>query len=65
MVAVSPIFSVLLLEEIVMVGAMVSTAIESCGAGELLLPAASVKAPEVISRVAVVLLEEAGVKVAE
>ena len=65
MVAVSPIFSALLLEDMVMVGAMVSTAIESCGAGVLLLPAASVKAPEVTSRVALVLLVEAGVKVAE
>ena len=63
-VAVSPIFKALLFEDIVMVGAIVSTPIVNWDAAELLLPAASVKEPVVTSKVAVVLLLEDGVKVA-
>ena len=63
-VAVSPIFNALLFEDIVMVGEIVSTPIVNWDAAELLLPAASVKAPVVTSKVAVVLLLEDGLKVA-
>ena len=64
MVAVSPIFKALLFEDIVIVGAIVSTATDICEAALLLLPAESVNVPEVISKVAVVLLLEDGVKIA-
>ena len=63
-VAVSPIFKALLFEDIVMVGAIVSTPIVTWDAAELLLTAESVNAPEDTSKVAVVLLLEDGVKVA-
>ena len=62
--AVSPAFKAVLSEAIKMVGARVSNVIVNCVAGELLLPAVSVKAPVAISKVAVVVLFAVGVKVA-
>ena len=61
--AVSPAFKAVLSEAIKMVGARVSNVIVNCVAGELLLPAVSVKAPVAISKVAVVVLFAVGVKV--
>ena len=65
MVAVSPILRAFLLEEMEIVGAMVSTLRESCKAAMLLFPAASEKVPEETSKVALEMLLLAGVKVAE
>jgi len=62
--AVSPILKVLLLEAMVMVGATVSTVMESCVAAGLLLPAASVKVLAPMLIVAVVVVLGDGVKVA-
>ena len=64
MVAVSPIFKAALLEVIVIVGATVSTVIESCVAAVLALPAASMKVPAATLKVAVVVVFAVGVKVA-
>ena len=61
---VSPAFKATAEEAIVIVGASVSTAIVNCVAGELLLPAVSVKAPVAMLKVAVVVLFTVGVKVA-
>ena len=62
--AVSPIFKVVLLEAIVMVGAAVSMLIESCVAAVLGLPALSVKVLAKTLKVAGVVLLLVGVKVA-
>ena len=56
MVAVSPDFKVVLLELMVIVGAVVSTVMEIVLEAVLLLPAASVKVPEATLKVAVVVL---------
>ena len=64
MVAVAPDFNVILSEVIVIVGARVSTVMESCVAAVLLLPAASVKVAATTLKVAVVVLLVLGVKVA-
>ena len=64
MVAVSPVFNALLFEDMVMVGAIVSTPIVNWDAARLLFPAESVNVTEATSKVAVVLLLEDGVKVA-
>ncbi len=64
MVAVSPIFKAVLLEAIVMVGAVVSTVMEIVFEGVLLLPAASVKVLAATLMVAVVVLLVLGVKLA-
>ena len=63
-VAVSPDFKAVLSEEIVMVGAMVSTVMEIVLEAVLLLPAASVKEPAATLKLAGVLLLLVGVKVA-
>ena len=65
MLAVSPILREFLLEEMEMVGAMVSTLRESCKAAMLLFPAASEKVAEETSKEALELLLGVGVKVAE
>ena len=64
MVAVSPDFKAVLSEVMVMVGAVVSTATESCVAAVLLLPAPSVKVLAATLMVAGVVLLLVGVKVA-
>ena len=61
---VSPDFKAVLFEVMLMVGAVVSTATESCVAAVLLLPAASVKVAATTLKVAVVVLLVLGVKVA-
>ena len=63
-VAVSPIFKVVLSEEIVMVGETVSMLIESWLAAVLLLPTASVKVLAATLIVAVAVVFAVGVKVA-
>ena len=63
-VAVSPIIKVVLLELIVMVGAVVSTVIEIVFEAVLGFPAVSVKVPAATLIVAVVVLVTVGVKVA-
>ena len=63
-VAVWPDFKAVLSEAIVMVGATVSTATESCVAAVLLLPAASVKVLARTLKVAAVLLFAVGVNTA-
>ena len=63
-VAVSPILKAILLEAMVMVGAVVSTATESCVAAVLALPAASMKVPAATLKVAVRVLVADGVKLA-
>ena len=62
--AVSPDFKAVLLEAMVMVGAMVSTVMEIVLEAVLLLPAVSVKEPAATLKVAVVVLFAVGVKVA-
>ena len=64
MVAVSPIFKVVLFEAIVTVGATVSTVTDSCVAAVLALPAASMKVAAATLKVAVVVVFAVGVKVA-
>ena len=64
MVAVWPDFNEEAEEAMVMVGATVSTVMESWVAAVLLLPAASVKVPTATLKVAVVVLIVFGVKVA-
>ena len=64
MVAVSPIFKVVLFEAIVTVGATVSTVTDSCVVAVLLLPAVSVKVLAKTLKVAGVVLLLVGVKVA-
>ena len=64
MVAVWPDFKAEVEELMVMVGATVSTVMESCVAAVLLLPAPSVKVLAVTLKVAVVVLLAVGVKVA-
>ena len=64
MVAVSPDFKAVLFEVMVMVGATVSTATESCVAAELGLPALSVKVLAATLKVAVVVLIVFGVNTA-
>ena len=64
MLAVWPDFKAVLSEEMVMVGAMVSTVTESCVAAVLLLPAASVKVFASTLKVAVAVVLLVGVKVA-
>ena len=63
-VAVSPILKAVLLEAMVIVGATVSTVIESCVAEVLGLLALSVKVPAATLKVAGVVLLLVGVKVA-
>ena len=63
-VAVSPDFKAVLSEVIVMVGAVVSTLMESCVAAVLLLPVLSVKEPAATLKVAVAVVFAVGVKVA-
>ena len=63
-VAVSPDFKAVLLEVIVMVGAMVSMLMESWVAAVLALPALSVKVPAATLKVAVAVLFAVGLKVA-
>ena len=63
-VAVSPDFKVVLLELMVIVGAVVSTVMEIVLEGELLLPAVSVKVLAKTLMVAGVVLLLVGVKVA-
>ena len=63
-VAVSPDFKAVLFEVMVMVGATVSTATESCVAAELGLPALSVKVLAATLKVAVVVLIVFGVNTA-
>ena len=62
--AVSPDFKAEAEEVMVIVGAMVSTATESCVAAVLALPAASMKVPAATLKVAVVVVFADGVKVA-
>ena len=64
MVAVSPILKVVLLEPMVMVGAVVSTVMEIVLEAVLLLPAPSVKEPAATLMLAVVVMFAVGVKVA-
>ncbi len=64
MVAVSPDFNAVVGEVIVIVGATVSTVIDSGVAARLSLPAASVKTPAATLKVAVVMLPAVGVKTA-
>ena len=64
MVAVWPDFKAEAEEVMVIVGAMVSTAPESCVAAVLLLPAVSVKVPAATLKVAVAVLLVFGMKVA-
>jgi len=64
MLAVSPEFKEVLLEEIVIVGATVSTVMEIVLEAVLLLPALSVKVPAMILILAGVVLLLVGVKVA-
>jgi len=64
MVAVSPDFKAEADEVKVIVGATVSTVIESCVAAVLALPAASMKVPAATLKVAVAVLFADGVKVA-
>ena len=64
MVAVWPDLRVLLSEVMVIVGARVSTVMESCVAAVLLLPALSVKVLAATLKVAVVVLVAVGVKTA-
>ena len=64
MVAVSPDFKAEVEELMVIVGARVSTVMESCVAAVLLLPAPSVKVLAVTLKVAVAVLLLVGVKVA-
>ena len=63
-VAVSPDFKAVLSEEIVMVGAMVSTVMEIVLEAVLLLPAGSVKVAAATLKLAGVVLLLVGVKVA-
>ena len=63
-VAVSPNFKAVLFEAMVMVGAVVSTVMESCVAAVLLLPAPSVKVLAATLMLAGVVLLLVGVKVA-
>ena len=63
-VAVWPDFKAEAEEVMVIVGATVSTVIESCVAAVLALPARSVKVPAATLKVAVVVLLVLGVKVA-
>ena len=64
MVAVWPDFKAEVEELIVMVGAVVSTLMESCVAAVLLLPVLSVKEPAATLKVAVAVVFAVGVKVA-
>ena len=64
MVAVSPILKVVLLEAMVIVGAVVSTVMEIVLEVVLLLPAASVKVAAATLKLAGVVLFADGVKVA-
>ena len=63
-VAVSPDFKAVLSEEILMVGAVVSTVIEIVLEVVFGLPAASVKEPAATLKVAVVVMFALGIKVA-
>ena len=64
MVAVSPEFKEVLLEAMIIVGAVVSTVMEIVLEAVLLLPAASVKVLAATLKVAVAVVFEVGVKVA-